>query len=408
MNFIYCLFILVGFSLSVFSESEAVAPTQVDAGTNQTVIAAQTNRSELVETKDLPVLGVTESTQDGLAVIVTTQTNSSESVKSDTVSESSLTDSAPETEIVLPKKASISVPKLTYFVHQEDTGGCGSAFLLEDTNGVWLVSNSHVFGGSTNLTIINFEGNLIEVPSQIEIAKDRDIIRFLTDEPQGLYLSSTCEMEEPICAYGDSGGAGVLTRLKGEAVALGPDRIEISAEIIPGNSGGPVVNSKKEVVGVSTYLLRHSDLPDWIADGTRFTDTRRMALRLNDIEWESVDFSEFYRQTAALEELEETIYTTISMISILSDDIANTIIGLTDHSKLDSWIKRHNRYARDRRDTSPRKIRRNIKYLGDILKGIGESPTPDCEITISFLKDKLHDMQEACEATRKQAEALSN
>lgn len=304
---------------------------------------------------------------------------------------------------LVPAKKKVSVPKLTYFVHQEDTGGCGSAFLLEDTTGIWLVSNVHVFSGSTNLSVINIEGGTLDVPSQVEIAKDRDMIRFRTDEPVGLRLSPSCEFEESICAYGDSGGAGVLTRLKGKAIAIGPDRIEISAEIIPGNSGGPVVNADGEVVGVSSYLLRHKDLPDWIADGTRFTDTRRMALRLNDVEWVPVSFLDFYMQASALKEMEENLYTAIVIAVVLSDDIDNKLVIQTDNSRFQSWLKKHNRYAGKK---SKKSVQSNIKRFARLLEDLEENSTPGCEITIPLLKEQLGDMQEACGATLRQVELL--
>ena len=307
----------------------------------------------------------------------------------------------------LPEREPVSISKLTYFVRQNDTGGRGSAFLLEDTNGVWLVSNVHVFGGSTNLLIINVEGDTIDVPAQIEIAEDRDILRFRTDKPQGLRLSSSCEYDEPICAYGDSGGAGVLTRLKGTAVAIGPDRIEISAEIIPGNSGGPVVNENSEVVGVSSYLFKHASLPDWITDGTRFTDTRRMAIKLDDVEWSSVEFTDFYEQTTALADFEGMLNTTIYIASVLSDGMSQSMHISTEYRPVESWLKRHNRYARDESEKSQKRVRSNVGRLAKLLEEKEAGPPTEAEITISFLKGRLADMKDACIATRRHLKLLS-
>lgn len=313
-----------------------------------------------------------------------------------------------EEPIAEPLPAPVSIPRLTFFVHQEDTGSSGSAFLLEDTNGVWLISNSHVFSGSTNLTLINVEGTTIDVPPEIEIARDRDIIRFKTDRPEGLQLSPSCEYEETIFAYGDSGGAGVLTKLEGKALALGPDRIEISADIIPGNSGGPVVNTHDQVVGVSSYLFVQRDLPDWIAEGTRFSDTRRMALRLNHIEWIPVDFHEFYQQTLALEQFEATLYELIYIADELSDRMVQTLFVSTDNRDIELWIKRHNRIYKKGYKSARKDIPHNIGRLARLIENLEKNPTPDCEITIPYLQEKRQDMLDACESTRKQLELLAD
>lgn len=334
------------------------------------------------------------------------QTNDAASAETD-VSEVAETNAPAAAEVTeaepAPEKEPVSVPDLTYFVHQEDTGGCGSAFLFEDDDGVWLVSNVHVFSGSTNLTLKNISRNELTVPAQIEVAKDRDIIRFRVDQPRGLSLSADCDFEEAITAYGDSGGAGVLTRLKGEVVAPGPDRVEISCEIIPGNSGGPVVNAANEVVGVSSYLFR-DDLPDWIADGTRFSDTRRMAIRLNDVEWVSADFSDFYKQTIAIETLEEVLDTSIFIAVALTEDPTYTLTLGTDNRWLQSWVKKHNRYAEKE---SYRNIESNLARLAAMLQHLEDSAASSDTISIPFLQEKIEDILEACAATRKHLEALS-
>lgn len=390
MRFIHCLPIL--FCLPALSVAD---------NSNNTTNSLPEQQREI----GITAPGVAETNN----IAALTQTNVSEAVKIEDTSTLIAENSGPEAAArPADDKEPVSVPPLTYFVHQDDTGSRGSTFLLEDTNGVWLVSNCHVFSGSTNLTILNIEGKTLEVPRRIEVAKDRDIIRFRTEQPKGLSLSSSCEFEESLSAYGDSGGAGVLTKLEGKALAIGPDRIEISASIIPGNSGGPVVNANNEVLGVSSYLLRHSDLPDWIADGTGFTDTRRMALRLNDIEWVPVDFSEFYRETLALDALEESLYEVIFITAVLSDGRYTTIISTTDNREIQSWLKKHNRYVKKGTTSSRRAALRNIQHLARLLQHMEESPTADCEITIPYLQGKLDDIKEACAATRKQLEALSN
>ena len=62
---------------------------------------------------------------------------------------------------------------------------------------------------------------------------------------------------DAIVVLGNSGGGGVVTKLEGKLVGIGPDRIEVSAEFIPGNSGSPIIHVPTgKVIGIATYLTR--------------------------------------------------------------------------------------------------------------------------------------------------------
>jgi len=93
-----------------------------------------------------------------------------------------------------------------------------------------------------------------------------------------------------VSAYGDSLGDGVIVEVKGEFQGIGPEVIEVSAPFVPGNSGGPVIDSKTgKVIGVSTYgrIIRQSD--DALT-GSRFAArgykpaVRRFATRIDNLD----------------------------------------------------------------------------------------------------------------------------
>ena len=94
-----------------------------------------------------------------------------------------------------------------------------------------------------------------------------------------------------VVAYGNSLGGDVITSLPGTIVGLGNDRLEISCEIVPGNSGGPVVLAdSRKVVGVSTYLT-DGRLDIWSAT-TKFSSVRRFATRPDKVtKWRRMQYT---------------------------------------------------------------------------------------------------------------------
>ena len=95
-------------------------------------------------------------------------------------------------------------------------------------------------------------------------------------------------------------GAGAFTKLSGSVLAVGPERIEVSARFVPGNSGSPILNNRGEVLAVASYLQQvGADSP--IYEGTRFNRVRRFGLLVTpNVKWVTVSPKAYYRQTAIL------------------------------------------------------------------------------------------------------------
>jgi hypothetical protein len=184
----------------------------------------------------------------------------------------------------------------------------GSGFLLANDKKVWLVTNAHVTRGGRLKYVRTIGGKSLRLGS-FQVAQDRDLARFevlnaTTNE--AFVHTDNISVGMPIVAYGNSQGRGTVPELLGKVIAEGPATLEIDAEIVPGNSGGPVLNAKGQVVGVSTYGQVH-EVPegevDWAA-GTRFVKIRRFATRLDqDVEWIAVDIDKYYAQVAFLRDV---------------------------------------------------------------------------------------------------------
>jgi len=163
------------------------------------------------------------------------------------------------------------------------------------------------------------------LPEKIEVAANRDAVRFKTEESSGFALSGASSFDETVFAFGNSDGLGVITKSEGKVVGKGRGEIEVTCEIIPGNSGGPVINTNNEVLGIATFgvtapgvkiaaelsgtvsAAERERLVEQIKDryGTRYTETRRFAIPLYDAEWQSVDFELFKQESKSYEGIDD-------------------------------------------------------------------------------------------------------
>lgn len=194
----------------------------------------------------------------------------------------------------------------------------GSGFLLQTDTGVYLYTNQHVIqgGGVNELRATSASGQTIPLGS-LEIIPDADLARFAVAMPGGLKIATEATLDSPAIAYGNSQGAGVVTQSQGRILGLGQEHIEVDCEIVPGNSGGPILNERGEVLGVSTFVAilweeKHEEgnLPefmqrnDWTTKGTRYDQTRRFGLRLpSSGTWTPVNREHYARQGKALQEI---------------------------------------------------------------------------------------------------------
>ena len=148
----------------------------------------------------------------------------------------------------------------------------GSGFVIQDTGSYYIVTNFHVLSGDTNLTVTFWNGNsYVGKVVGTDPYSDLGVVS-VTAPPSQLFpiqiaSSSSLQVGQPIVAIGNPFGLtgsmtfGIISqvgRTIQDPVAGNfsiASAIQFSAPINPGNSGGALLNSRGEVVGITTAVV---------------------------------------------------------------------------------------------------------------------------------------------------------
>lgn len=205
-------------------------------------------------------------------------------------------------------------------VFVEGKSGKGSGFVCEIGGRKFVITNQHVVAGNSGAAITRLDLSPIKT-GQAGAAVGHDIMSFaLFSDAKAMPVMSEVEKNaaigDDVAVLGNANGDRVIKPVTGKLVGIGPDRVEVSAEFVPGNSGSPIVHIKSgKVIGVATYakIRKVDSLTGKPKDAP---EVKRFGYRIDKVkQWQPVNWPTYTADFQAMEKIEARTNDLVKLIT---------------------------------------------------------------------------------------------
>ena len=194
-------------------------------------------------------------------------------------------------------------------VFVEGKAGVGSGFICAIGGGKFVITNQHVIAGNPGAKFTLLDQSPIRT-GQAAAAVGHDIMSFaLLSDAKAMEIMTDVEKNaaigDDVAVLGNADGARVIKPLAGKLVGIGPDRVEVSAEFVHGNSGSPIIHVKSgKVLGIATYATTRK--VDSITGKPKDEpEVKRFGYRLDTVkQWQPVVWPAYVTEYNILEKVE--------------------------------------------------------------------------------------------------------
>ena len=146
--------------------------------------------------------------------------------------------------------AADGVEKAVCIVRGDQNGGTGTGCVVQGERKPEVLTAAHVVDGNQTITI-SFHDGSAKRGSILRFDRDADVATVQCDTPEGCSVLEVADdvtegEEVRVCGFG---GGGPLRCFKTTVACVGEKSQILFSHVIPGDSGGPVVNAAGKVVG---------------------------------------------------------------------------------------------------------------------------------------------------------------